>query len=554
MDNISKKELGDMDPSSIQGKEKPAELFEMGKQAQSEFDYPLAIEIYNKALRSKDVKPVLAYEILDQQAECHDLMGQFKEELQDLDQMVSIAQELGDVHMQTDIVFRQLFTAARMGDGAKIHEAAEATKKAAENLDDISVSAAESLAVGYLHWNLEEKTEARENFEQALRKYRAAGDRENEANTLAALGSVVLDAGNQELSGKYSRNAQEIWRSLGNRKREASSINAWSLTTSDYAQKRDAGEEALEIFISIGDRWGQCQMYNNLSLLYGHMGLYSTAREYALRAVDMVRDMGARFGLALYLDSLARAEMNLEDFSTAEAVFKEGQEVAREIGSKDIEGFDLFGLGRVALMSGKAHEGREAIQAALDNFRETNLGSDIPSVLAWLGAANLALDDPRAARMYTAEAVTELEAIGYGGSEYPPQEIWWWHYHALSYEQRRENDELENGSQSVDIPDGAWSALQRAHDITMEGIASLSDVGLRRNYLNKVDINRKIIKAWAEQAAQRNLDLEVGELASVNVQAQLQRQLAIGVRMNERREIQALTDFVMDELIEAEWC
>ena len=83
-------------------------------------------------------------------------------------------------------------------------------------------------------------------------------------------------------------------------------------------------------------------MYNNLSLLYGHMGLYSTAREYALRAVDMVRDMGARFGLALYLDSLARAEMNLGDFSAAEAVFKEGQEVAQEIGSKDIEGFDLL--------------------------------------------------------------------------------------------------------------------------------------------------------------------------------------------------------------------
>jgi tetratricopeptide (TPR) repeat protein len=264
MDNESKMDLGDLKTGGVQGNVDPGELFELGKQAQSEFDYPQAIDLFSEALFS-DIQPRMAYEILDQRAECHDLMGQFKEELEDLDQMVSIAQELGDAHMQTDIVFRQLFTAARMGASGKIHQIAESTKKVGENSDEISISAAVSLAIGYNHWILEEKTEAQENFEQALLKYRAAGDRENEANTLAALGSVVLDAGNQELSGKYSRDALEIWRSLGNRKREASSINAWSLTTSDYAQKRDAGEEALEIFISIGDRCGQCQMYNNLS-------------------------------------------------------------------------------------------------------------------------------------------------------------------------------------------------------------------------------------------------------------------------------------------------
>ena len=311
MDKKKKSVKAELESNSSQEKVKPADLFEQGSQAQAVFDYPKAIELFSSALDKKDVPQEMAYMILDQRSECHERLGQFKEELEDLDQMVSIAQEIGDAHLQTDIVFRQLFTAGRMGANDKIHAIAEATKIVGKNQDDILISAAVSLAIGYDFWRSEERKEAQENFEQALRQYRAAGDREGEGNTLAALGSVVLDAGNQELAGKYARDAQDIWRSLGNRKREASSINAWSLTTSDYAKKRDAGEEALEINISIGDRWGQCQMYNNLSLIYGHLGLYSTARNYAQRAVGMVREMGARYGLALYLDSLARAEMNL---------------------------------------------------------------------------------------------------------------------------------------------------------------------------------------------------------------------------------------------------
>lgn len=299
MDNKNKRDRGDVNSSSAQQEVKTARLFEEGKLAQSVFEYPEAIELFSEALSSEDIQPGLAYEILDQRAECHDLMGQFKEEVEDLDQMVSIAQELGDAHMQTDIVFRQLFTAGRMGASAKIHEITEATKDVGGDPDDISISAAVSLAIGYNHWILEEKTEAQDNFEQALRKFRAAGDREGEANTLAVLGSVILDSGNQELARKFALDAQEIWRSLGNRKREASSINARSLTTSDYAQKRDAGEEALEIFISIGDRWGQCQMYNNISLLYGHMGLYSTAREYSLEC-----RYGAGYGGSFWISTL----------------------------------------------------------------------------------------------------------------------------------------------------------------------------------------------------------------------------------------------------------
>ena len=425
------------------------ELFKKGSEAQTIYDYPTAIELYTQALTVDEITSEIVYEILDQRAECYERMGQFNAELDDLDKMVEIAQNLGNPEMQMAIVYRHVFTAVRMGESAKIREIAEAAMVTGEKSDDISINAAVKLAVGYNHFVLVEKLEAQDNLEQALRLYREAGDREGEANTLAALMLVVFHTGNHTLAGKYALDTLAIWRSLGNRKREANALNAWSLTTSDYAQKRDAGEEALEIFKTIGDSYGQGQMYNNLSLLYGHLGLYSTARVYAHRAVDMVREMGARYSLSLFLDSLARAEMNLGEFARAEEKFREGQKVCAEINNTPTEGCVLFGMGRVALLSGQAEKGRDAIQSALDIFRKTNLGSNIPSTLVWLGAAYLALNDQESARRYTAEGVTEWEARSLSSSEYPPQEIWWWHYQALTYEVRQEHGPADNGSECL---------------------------------------------------------------------------------------------------------
>jgi hypothetical protein len=50
-------------------------------------------------------------------------------------------------------------------------------------------------------------------------------------------------------------------------------------------------------------------------------------------------------------------------------------------------------------------------RAALDIFRETTIGPEITSTRAWLGAAYLVLDDNQTARRYTAERITELDAI-----------------------------------------------------------------------------------------------------------------------------------------------
>ena len=51
----------------------------------------------------------------------------------------------------------------------------------------------------------------------------------------------------------------------------------------------------------------------------------------------------------------------------------------------------------------------------------------------------------------------------------------------------------------------ARKALERAWDQLLGSIPSLSDEGLRRNYLNKRQENREIVLAWLEHARERKL-------------------------------------------------
>ncbi len=118
-------------------------------------------------------------------------------------------------------------------------------------------------------------------------------------------------------------------------------------------------------------------------------------------------------------------------------------------------------------------------------------------------------------------------------TEFNPQEVWWWRFQALS---------AKVASLSMINPqleDEAWQALDRAREVMLGDIASLQDAGLRRNYLNKVLINREIVQAWLRAARARELPPSAltDQLGGQgDLQGQLERLFESGVRLNARAE------------------
>ena len=92
-----------------------------------------------------------------------------------------------------------------------------------------------------------------------------------------------------------------------------------------------------------------------------------------------------------------------------------------------------------------------------------------------------------------------------------------------------------------------------AYQFMLKGIASLSDEGLRRNYLNKVETHREIVAAWLKDARKRRLSPErrAAHLAGeANLREPFERLVDTGLRLNELRSADELHEFLIDEATE----
>ena len=116
-------------------------------------------------------------------------------------------------------------------------------------------------------------------------------------------------------------------------------------------------------------------------------------------------------------------------------------------------------------------------------------------------------------------------------------ELWWQHHQALQ----------ANGRTAA-----AQRALALAYRFLVEPISKLTDEGLRRNYLNKVDVHRKIVEATLagrrRSAGSRRPPAHLAVTSSL--QEPFERLVDTGLRMNALRSRDELQEFLIDEATE----
>ena len=111
----------------------------------------------------------------------------------------------------------------------------------------------------------------------------------------------------------------------------------------------------------------------------------------------------------------------------------------------------------------------------------------MPTFLSEIAEACLGAGDAAAAlRLSTRAARMQQAQLGaVGGGFHSPAVVWWTHHRALQANRQRA---------------AAWQALQQAYTLLLEGIASLTDEGLRRSYLHAAQGHAPLLRAWIAQA------------------------------------------------------
>ncbi len=526
-----------------------------GDKARQVYANDSAVQHYTRALGFIDAgqvtrPPDVIYEILAGRADAYKLLGEHQAQLADLNRMAELAAEIDDPQRQIEAALHQAEVSIKLGNNAYALETAEEALTLSRELGDRRLQASSLDEMGGAHYAVGDLNAALACHEAALEICRELNDVQGEAHNLWHLGAISHLLGNFETARRYAETSLDLYRQIGDRPGEADALNELAILFPDYAEQRNYHEQSLAIARAIGDPDRQSRSYNNLAITYWALGLYNRGREMGERAVQIQREIHGRSRLVFLLETLGRIYLALEAYEEARKVFAEGQALAQEIGDRATESIYAFQMGRVLLADGNPEEACKWLRLAYDVQHELNLRAYFSSTEAWLGAACLAMDDWEAADTYTQEAVEKLEAAGSG--EYPLQEVWWLRYQVL-----RAADDADKDKAS----EAAWEALQNARTVMLKSIAGLSDEGLRRNYLNKVEINQNIVTEWTRQLAKRHegqvLDEALTALTpaseaedAARLQDRLERILDIGVRMNETHDAESLLNFVMEQVIE----
>lgn len=528
------------------------ELRNSADRARTTHDFEQAIAGYSRALTYEAIPYEIHCELLSERADCYWQMGSFQASVNDISVVEQLAEIQNDLPRQVDALYRITFGCRTMGDLAQGQRAAEKAltlaktarqsphKNLRQQADLLQVKSL--LAVNLILLEQGKYIEAEEGVLQSIALATHLEERFLEGQGLW-IKAYLKNRQAKLAEGVHEvQRAVELFRQVGDREWEAIALNMLSNNTRDLAWKRELYEQALSALEAIGNRGRLSLILGNLGFLYLNLGLYARAREYIQRAVDQGKVSQARSGLMVALGNLGLIEAELGNPQAGRQFLREALDMTRETGSRYFEAALSLDACLIEIYAEQAESALSILKQSFNTLVELDL-PDQALALARMGGAYLLLNNISAAREVTREAVHFLEKHGIS-TDTPRHEIWWWRYQALAAQS--ENEPAPPGEE-------VWLALDRSFEIMLEPVAELSDAGLRRSHFHRVNLNRLILTEWLHSARERELPID--ELVSQikrgsDLQDRFRRMLAIGVRLNARREVEDLPAFVLNEVVE----
>jgi len=178
---------------------------------------------------------------------------------------------------------------------------------------------------------------ALEMYEEALQIFQDTGDRQNEANVYASIGSVYYSRGQINEALEYNLKALPIQIETGNRKGEANARNDIGLLKKKQGKFEDFWvytKQALEINREIGNLRGVAIALSNIGNTLSREEKWDQAVDYMEQSLSIHRDIGNVRSEGIVLGNLAAIEGKTGKPEDALRRAEEALAIHREIGNR----------------------------------------------------------------------------------------------------------------------------------------------------------------------------------------------------------------------------
>ncbi|MET0404158.1 MAG: tetratricopeptide repeat protein, partial [Cystobacter sp.] len=326
------------------------------------------------------------YAIVAARERVHAILGERREQRQDLDDMDTCARRLDDDERRTEAALRRALYAVEVGEYALGEQAVIEALRLARNRGDLVSEALAHLSWGRMLRHLRGSfQEARDHFERALALAESARLPQLEVESLLNLSAAMHE------DGEFSSSLQSI-------------------------------ERVIPFCQSLGDRWLECSARRYLAYVRKSLGDFVAARAGFEQTLQFSRVIGYRFWEGMDCTNLARIHYHLGDTTGALELSEQGLRISEEIGSPRYQGYGWMSRGLALSALGQLPEAREAFQRSRDIRARLHMPLLEGEAMTGLAAVALAEGEPDAALGYVEQLLPHLERMHQGVEE----PFWCW--------------------------------------------------------------------------------------------------------------------------------
>jgi len=254
-----------------------------------------------------------------------------------------------------------------------------------------------------------------EKYEAALPLYRAGGQRQAEADTLATIGLVCAQLGEHRKALDFYQQALPLYRGLGVRRGEAivlASIGGVYSSQQDYRKALDPFQQALAIYRDLGDRRGEAAALNNIARIYGSLEDHEKLREIYRQTLALELALDDRRGQASALSNLGATHNLLGEHQQALDSYHQALALYGAAGDRRGETNTLNSLGGIYRSFDDYQKALDYYGRALALHRAAGDRNSEAASLSNLAAVHISRSEYRQALDFFNQALALLRAAG----------------------------------------------------------------------------------------------------------------------------------------------
>ena len=522
--------------------------------AAADYDWPRVLELCSQVLEMTDLPPETAVDMLRHRACAYEYTGHINDAFKDLESAVALAEGASLFRRQIMAINYIADIKATVDiDGEGGLKAASTALLLAEQIQAVDLMAESHVYLSWALWRMGDLKKMQKYGHRALSLSQQCGSQLAQAGGLFSLGIAASWEGDKDRAADLYQQALGLFQQLGNRRRMCNVVFMIGALDIDIASYLYQMKQSYLLAKDINHIDWQLGIENNFAFVSWKLGLYHRALE-AIQEVIQLEKKNRQTSSENYLLTLIECYIPLGQFDQISRILKQIDILSQK--DNEPAAYSLFVSGLSAFHRNDFNQSTAHLEMAVTYAHLVSQDGFLPTALSWLAASELRLGKYSSALKHAGAAVEKIES----GTLYSPQEIWWWWY------QVKKATPNEDGKREVDLlaslierpeedpmPDDLFAILNRACSLMLDYLGNIGDEGLRRNYLNKVLINRDITLEWTKKAAARGDSLEPftkRETKSTSFEEQFQRLVEIGNRLTVQRDPKTLPETIRNEFVE----